>query len=191
MMILLVVLAGCTPVGDHQGAPTGSPSPKSALPNPDDFHAGDTVDRITADLLADTKSRKSAVKLLDGRYMIVDPETNFPKDVRQYVIDESSQFARVAILDSSDAPNRGQHPELAGLVTDDAAFQRFLNQESTTLRKPIAFLVRLPDTDPELWKVMASHTITAPKIDPGIKADTAQAAQAWADANTVELFESR
>lgn len=190
-MSLVMFLAGCASAGDHQVAPKSSPTSKSALPNPDDFHAGDTVDEITADLLAYTKTRKSALKLFDGRYMIVDPATGLPGDVRQYVMDESSEFARSAFLSGSDAPNHGQHPELAGLVTDDTAFQGFLNRESTTLGKPIAFLVRLPDTEPEVWKLMASETIAAPKIQPGIKADVAREGQGWADANTVELFESR
>lgn len=191
MMVIVVFLAGCTPAGDHQTAPTSSHGPKTELPNPDDLHAGDTVDEITSDLLAYAKTSKSAVKLFDGRYMIVDPATNLPEGVRQYVMDEASQFARSTFLTGPDTPNHGQHPELAGLVSDDAAFQGFLNRQSTTLRKPIAFLVRLPDTDPEMWKVMASETVAAPKIPSGIKADVARNAQAWANANKVELFESR
>ncbi|MHC5796984.1 hypothetical protein ACVXZ4_12570 [Lacisediminihabitans sp. FW035] len=191
MMVLVMFLAGCTPAGDHQTAPTISPSPRAALPNPDDLHAGDTVDEITSELLAYTSTNKSAVKLFDGSYMIVDPETSLPDCVRQYVVDEASQFARSTFLTGSDTPNHGQHPELAGLVSDDAAFQGFLNRQSTALRKPLAFLVRLPDTDPEIWKVMASETVPASKIPPGVKADVARAAQAWAEANKVELFETR
>lgn len=176
----LLSLSACSPV--KPASPTTAAPTSTSLVHPEDYHSGDIVDKRTAGLLAQTDSRKFALFLRTNQWTIVDPAISMPPDVRDYVLGDAAQYR----LGGADGV--GYDKATVGLIKDDASFREFLNRESTELRKPIVFLVRVPGADPDLWHVLTAESTTLPDIPAASKAVILPTAQKWADQHHGELF---